>query len=332
MPTVEDLGRKIKAKYPGKYDDMSDAEVGRRVKTKYPGAYDDFVETGLSVWESPAFVPTPVSASLSHHQQKFEHLTQDLIRYYNPRQGRLSAWWNRGRAEARIKLLRALNEEQMLVLEQAAMAEEAAMRSERNRKEFEKFIANHVVELMELRLSASIIDHALALGVDTDTAIYINKVKALDEYELYKLERESYIRTREYREKREIDNEFRAKEYEQDHGNITRIQQEPLELVDRETDRLFAMYERRKELEASDDPAKDDKLRMLNHNISVAEKLLYGREAGHLQASSGQEEEGNISASDEPRHNQHQERTATQPKRGPGRPRGSRNRPPNEQG
>lgn len=37
MPTIEDLGRKIKAKYRGQYDDLSDYEVGRRIKAKYPG-------------------------------------------------------------------------------------------------------------------------------------------------------------------------------------------------------------------------------------------------------------------------------------------------------
>lgn len=44
MPTVEDLGRKVKAKYPGAYDDLPDADVGVRVKGKYPGAYDDFTD------------------------------------------------------------------------------------------------------------------------------------------------------------------------------------------------------------------------------------------------------------------------------------------------
>lgn len=41
-PTVDDLGKRVKAKYPGQYDDLDDGEVGRRVKAKYPGAYDDF--------------------------------------------------------------------------------------------------------------------------------------------------------------------------------------------------------------------------------------------------------------------------------------------------
>ena len=42
-PTVEDLGRLAKRKYPGSYDDLSDAELGRLVKKKYPGLYDGFV-------------------------------------------------------------------------------------------------------------------------------------------------------------------------------------------------------------------------------------------------------------------------------------------------
>lgn len=43
-PTVLDLGQKVKAKYPGQYDDLPDDEVGRRVKSKFPGAYDDFAD------------------------------------------------------------------------------------------------------------------------------------------------------------------------------------------------------------------------------------------------------------------------------------------------
>jgi len=42
--TVEDLGSKVKLKYPGVYDDIPDAEVGAKVKAKYPGAYDDFTD------------------------------------------------------------------------------------------------------------------------------------------------------------------------------------------------------------------------------------------------------------------------------------------------
>jgi hypothetical protein len=44
MASVIDLGQKVKAKYPGQYDDLPDAEVGRKVKARFPGQYDDFAD------------------------------------------------------------------------------------------------------------------------------------------------------------------------------------------------------------------------------------------------------------------------------------------------
>ncbi len=44
--TVLDLGQKVKAKYPGEYDDIEDAELGRRVKAKHP-EYADFADVQL---------------------------------------------------------------------------------------------------------------------------------------------------------------------------------------------------------------------------------------------------------------------------------------------
>jgi hypothetical protein len=45
MPSIADLGKKVKAKYPGVYDSMSDQDVGAKVKTKYPDAYGDFADS-----------------------------------------------------------------------------------------------------------------------------------------------------------------------------------------------------------------------------------------------------------------------------------------------
>lgn len=39
------LAQKIKAKYPGTYDDIPDAELETKVKAKYPGVYDDIPTT-----------------------------------------------------------------------------------------------------------------------------------------------------------------------------------------------------------------------------------------------------------------------------------------------
>lgn len=54
MPTINDLGQKVKAKYPGVYDDLSDAEVGSKVKAKFPGAYDDFTDAPGSPEPAPS--------------------------------------------------------------------------------------------------------------------------------------------------------------------------------------------------------------------------------------------------------------------------------------
>ncbi len=45
MATVAELGQKIKAKYPGQYDDLSDVDLGAKVKSKYPTDYADFEDT-----------------------------------------------------------------------------------------------------------------------------------------------------------------------------------------------------------------------------------------------------------------------------------------------
>ena len=53
MPqTIVDLGKLVKSKYPGSYDDMADDQLGQMVKSKYPGSYDDFSDTPASAIEA----------------------------------------------------------------------------------------------------------------------------------------------------------------------------------------------------------------------------------------------------------------------------------------
>lgn len=44
MADITELGRRIKAKYPGQYDDLGERDLGLRVQKRYPGAYDDFTD------------------------------------------------------------------------------------------------------------------------------------------------------------------------------------------------------------------------------------------------------------------------------------------------
>lgn len=64
MPTIKDLGQKVKNKYPGIYDHLSDEEVGKRVKAKYPGSYDkykDIEPRKLPLWEQALFKASDIA-------------------------------------------------------------------------------------------------------------------------------------------------------------------------------------------------------------------------------------------------------------------------------
>lgn len=78
--TIEDLGKKVKAKYPGQYDDLADGELGRRVKAKFPGAYDDFADAApaASTPSSPEpwysrFLSSAKESTINSITQPFVH-------------------------------------------------------------------------------------------------------------------------------------------------------------------------------------------------------------------------------------------------------------------
>lgn len=59
MPTIIDLGQKVKAKYP-QYSDLSDLEVGQKMKAKFPDAYGDFSEITSSQPSTPMSQPKQI--------------------------------------------------------------------------------------------------------------------------------------------------------------------------------------------------------------------------------------------------------------------------------
>lgn len=63
MATLNELGQKVKAKYPGQYDDISDDELGRKIQAKYPGQYDDF--TGTAAPSDAPYKPTAFDRFMS---------------------------------------------------------------------------------------------------------------------------------------------------------------------------------------------------------------------------------------------------------------------------
>jgi len=193
-------------------------------------------------------------------------------------------------------------------------------------------------------LEATEIEDGFAKGIELSDEAHLNAVLNLKEErqdirirgELTRLAADhgmdllTFLQVTSRRELSNIDLQTREIEYKQDQEQISRVQQEPLELVDRATHRLFSMYEQRKKLENSRDRAKDDKLRQLNYNIQIAEELIRGEQARYLEAQIGQTKAGSLSAADERGRSNSEEGEAEEPKRGPGRPRGSKNRSSNK--
>lgn len=62
MPTISELGQKVKAKYPGQYDDLSDDDLGKKIKTKYPDDYKDFTDAAFA---KPKSVSERASSNLA---------------------------------------------------------------------------------------------------------------------------------------------------------------------------------------------------------------------------------------------------------------------------
>lgn len=63
--TPQTLAQMIKAKYPGVYDDMPDADLETKVKAKYPGVYDDLPTTTASAAPAPADQSSAIGRGLA---------------------------------------------------------------------------------------------------------------------------------------------------------------------------------------------------------------------------------------------------------------------------
>jgi type III secretory pathway component EscV len=108
----------------------------------------------------------------------------------------------------------------------------------------------------------------------------------------------TYLQVHGHRQMKQIDLEARSTEYKQDQEQISRVQQEKLELIDRATQRLFGFYEQRKQLEKSKKPADKDKLDHLNKLIDGAERLILGEQDRFIQSTLGQEASRSLPAHD----------------------------------
>jgi hypothetical protein len=194
MPTVSDLGRRIKRKYPGAYDDLSDEEVGRRIKAKYPGDYGDFVDDDIEMVRYEPKTPT-----------RTEHHIEELKEYYRPSRGRFTSWVQRGKSEGRNKLLEVLNQEQALVIQQGAMLESAIREGRKSEADFQVYIAQHAATLFNLKANEQLIENALSRGRTLEIDQHLILESGLSEIRLSEEQRRVQIKVDEHKQLSEID-------------------------------------------------------------------------------------------------------------------------------
>jgi hypothetical protein len=270
MKTVEDLGREMKAKYPGSYDDMSDAELGRRIKARYP-EYSDYEDIVLSV-PNQTDLQAPFPDEFSFTQQSIEQIKA----HYSPRRGRFTSWWQRGKGEGRNKLLTVLNQEQVLVIQKAAVLEQQAMASGKALAEYQTYLVNNAAIIHQLRTNEQLIEQALTKGLTVETDQRIILETAL-----------SNLRVREHERLKDVDLTAARQSAKDALDAADRLHLNPYKLLEQLTNSLNKAYEDRANLEISNDPAKTDKLRRLNKSIAFLEETIDVRQSRLLQKERG---------------------------------------------
>lgn len=235
MKTVKDLGRLIKATYPGEYDDLSDIEVGRLAKEKYP-EYSDFTDIGDSF--DSAIIKINRPNSLEHNFQLQEQLSS-LRDFYNPNKGRLSSWWQQGKSNSRSGMLRSFNEEEKLLIERAVILENAAINNKKKRAEFQTFIATHATLFIEIKTRAKLIKKAVKRGLDIDTHLRVREEELLSEVRI-----KEYQATEGLKDLREIEKERALSQIKVDqHEQTTKIDLDNEVTKAQETVRLALLSE-----------------------------------------------------------------------------------------
>lgn len=150
MPTVEDLGRKVKAKYK-QYQHLSDIEAGHQVKADYPGAYEKYQDIEDKPTHASKSSPTKFQQAMRQLDNRptqeantgLEQNVESLIGKYDSKQGSLSAWFREVQSHNRGAYLASLNEEQRLLIEQAVMMEKAVMEGRKDAAMFNTVLAQN---------------------------------------------------------------------------------------------------------------------------------------------------------------------------------------------
>jgi hypothetical protein len=297
---VSDLGRKVKRKYPGTYDDLSDAEVGRRVKAKFP-EYADFDEIDNEPIKSEVTAPLLRGLSYALYVICFfsligisrDYLNRTTYSWIAVSSGVLGLYLARLSKQAYQKEVEELSSKIEVKKKQAELQEHLIREPHAPDKVRLKMLLEQIQANAERRraeLDNTLLETAKQTGLTPVEVVEINKEKYLSEIRL--AEREGVIQqdTRRTRELTEIELEKRWREIVQDLDAGDLLDLSDQQLIKKQTERLEEMYRQRHELLYGPDP-EDVKVYLLaryDKNIQHLEAKIDARQTGLLLPPNGQ--------------------------------------------
>ena len=211
MKTISDLGREIKEDYPDSYDDLSDEEVGRMAKSKNPNRYRDYEDTSmmsaggmLDDWSLDNAMATMDSGTRLQGKNLNDNL-EILSNYYQPNKGILSSWWQKVKSQSRTDLLQVVTHEQLAIITQGAQIENALREGRVKAIEFNRFLIDNAVELLQLKAKAKLIQQSSDAGVSQAGYHKINEDAYSSETRIKEASAMSDIKVDEYSKLSQID-------------------------------------------------------------------------------------------------------------------------------
>jgi hypothetical protein len=282
---------------PGRYSDIPDGELGRIWKDQHPGQYDDFVEVALMPHQSnlPSRQPSQQLDSLVTE-------LDELSAVYRNDRGRLTSWWQRGKAEGRAKLLAALNAEMQQIIQAINLRAEAHGLAWHHNASMEMAKLLH-------RNQMAILEIATSLGMDQ--VIYQQKLLMQLEVdkELLLASEHSRLRIEEARQLSDVEFEkhqkmkaleiqHRWEEIQQDLRSGFIYQNEAHEQLNLLREYINGRYKEAASLRGSKEPGAKRQLKLLEQHIAVMEGLFRDQQQGLLQIKAQKDPQASDSDTD----------------------------------
>lgn len=312
MPTIADLGRMFKHKYPGAYDDMTDAEVGRMFKAAHRPAYDDYVEEGLEVRQSPAPVSKPSAqlmnpveamsaTSVNYQRPPTEATLQRLWEHYNPNKGQFTSWWQRIRSASRGELLGKVNEEQLEVIRMGAILSEEVRKGQKSEVEFKMFLARNAEALNELIHNNHLRALAMNEGLPVQESIQQRVADRESQRRINEKREETEIARKDYEEREHIRITIQAQEAVNTFKAIAQYRNLTYDQLEEIRGRIFTLIKEEDQIERSNELSPQAKGAMLDEIREMKQmykEILNAQRRRLVDAGRGEEAGGIDSIAD----------------------------------